>query len=151
MGKRLLLFLFCCLPMVGMGQTVTWTGADDGWDWSNPLNWNESRVPSISENVEISDVVGGKFGTQIFIEDSQTAGGENAFCKDLILGENVTLYIGSKDQTNMTTLTIEGNFNLNGGEVVSYNPSKIVFSGDNQYLPSITYRDLFLVGGYESN
>ena len=44
-----------CLPL----SAATWTGASDGWSWSNPENWEDGLLPTGGETTWIRPVAGG--------------------------------------------------------------------------------------------
>jgi RHS repeat-associated protein len=40
--------------IIAAATSVTWTGAGDGTNWSNPANWSDDAVPNFSDNVTIN-------------------------------------------------------------------------------------------------
>ena len=54
--KRILLFTVFCVSFLTLeAQTITWTGAGDGTNWSDFNNWDLSMLPTDSHNVIIPD------------------------------------------------------------------------------------------------
>jgi len=55
--KRLLLFLtiFGTSLLILEAQTITWTGASDGINWSDPNNWDLTTIPTETHDVIIPD------------------------------------------------------------------------------------------------
>jgi hypothetical protein len=43
-------------------SNVSWTGADNNLSWSDPKNWSNNAVPTISDDVTISVTVNGTIG-----------------------------------------------------------------------------------------
>jgi hypothetical protein len=54
--KRILLIIVFCVSFLTLeAQTITWTGAGDGTNWSDFNNWDLSILPTDSHNVIIPD------------------------------------------------------------------------------------------------
>jgi len=55
--KRLLLFLtiFGTSLLILEAQTITWRGASDGINWSDPNNWDLTTIPTETHDVIIPD------------------------------------------------------------------------------------------------
>lgn len=54
--KRFLLFVtLFAISFVLIGQTITWTGAGDGTNWSDHNNWDLTTIPTATNDVVIPD------------------------------------------------------------------------------------------------
>ncbi len=85
--KRFLLFtMFCASLLIVNAQTITWTGAGDGTNWSDSNNWDLLHVPTYSNDVIIpeGDILTG--GNILVIN-------EHVYAKSINLQSNNTLDI----------------------------------------------------------
>ena len=60
-------------PFTIQSNTVTWTGAADGLNWSNPGNWSDDFVPASNTNVTIGSGFTVLLGSGTYSVDSLTA------------------------------------------------------------------------------
>ena len=81
--KRFLLFTMLCASFLALeAQTITWTGAGDGTNWSDSNNWDLLHVPTDGNDVIIPD------GSVVTIRD-----GDNVRIKSINVQGNTVLTI----------------------------------------------------------
>jgi len=139
--KRLLLFLtiFGTSLLILEAQTITWTGASDGINWSDPNNWDLTTIPTSSHDVIIPDgstltindyaqmksitVLGNSVLT---INDAFTLTNPSSFDEKAVVNWSLGgFYSGTYPYTTGTTLTNKGTINIDHN-IPSFHPPGII-------------------------
>jgi autotransporter-associated beta strand protein len=94
-------------------SNVTWTGAGDGMNWSNPANWSDDAVPTVANNVIIPAGV-----AALTVSGSYSVGSLTTASSITVAGGSFTLE--GPGVFNGRSLTIDGGATLyvdNGGSL----------------------------------
>ncbi len=152
----LLLLIGVLLPSVGVGATITWTGAvvDDD-NWGTEGNWSSNTVPTSVDDV----VVDGRVNVNGVFSCNSLTIDFDGYVRILNTGEHLTV-LGNIDLVDELdsrlivrngTLSIGGSFIGDGINEISIRvPSTIIFNGTtSQAIPSLSssYHNLTLSGG----
>ena len=98
-----IVFAVCLSTATALSQTNIWNGSVSN-SWNNASNWLLGRVPLATDPVEIASTA----------HDPNVDG--NAFCASLTVDNGSTLFFN----TSGVTLTVNGNFGMNGGAYVTF-------------------------------
>lgn len=118
--KRFLLFTILCVSFITLeAQTITWTGAGDGTNWSDSNNWDLLQVPNTSNDVIVPGGSTITINTQAYsrsilvrgastltIEESLTFSSPSSFSENTIVNWSSGSLGGEGALTNYGTINI---------------------------------------------
>lgn len=152
MKRFLLCITMLCLSAVALNaQTITWTGAGDGTNWSDPNNWDLLVIPTTANDVIIPDgstlainshavmkslTVQGN--SVLTINNAFTLGNPSAFDENVVVNWSFGALFGN--------LTNRGTININQYEPTFFPPS-IYGTLKNEGIINLNDGGLAVVGG----
>ena len=165
MKRVLLFFTIFCLAVISLGaQTITWTGAGDGTNWSNLNNWDLLVSPTEEHDVIIPDGSSLTINNRAFIRSITVQGNSiitlndgisftepSSFEDNVIVNWHFGSFFGgvlSNGSYNcIGTLTNRGTININLQAATFFPPELSCVTLNNEGIINIINGGLAIVGG----
>ncbi len=117
------------------GQTITWTGAGDGTNWSDPNNWSPAVMPALTDDVTVRhgssltiDVIASAKSIEVLGTSTINVHNGLTFTDNSTFGPDTVINLSSGgfwsgdtgSGAHISNLTNQGTINISGSAGLSY-------------------------------